>query len=359
MKRSVNLSAWKKITQLIFSLSVFTAATAYAAPGTDPISQIENYLDEIRLRIDNIQQSVNEVEQPPLVEKVVETFDFNVCASLGSFLWAGGQFDISAPVKLEGEVQPGLEVVSALAQAFAALSGAVSGNLNGAAELTANVCLDMYKLSKVLLEEIQLQAGDDPVGLLGDLSQDSRDYLIAFAQANPAGFYNALLEPTTNQAFGFNPDTVTNVAYAVDQAIQSRSFVDNPSALFTDATAQINNLIAILPFAGHIENDLNAVFNAADTLNPCNYRSQVPGVAAQSILNGSCAAVAGVESSLDTVVDTLDNLLMLADIEAAVEFAEDALTVVRNTTFVAINGLVSGVQTATSVFCNAIPVISC
>ena len=342
---------------LVLVLALIHWVPAFSAPGTDPVSEIEVYLDQIRAKIDSIQQSVNEIEEPPLAEKVVDTFSFSSCASLGALAIAGGGFDLTVPVKLEGEAQPGLKAVSALVQAWAAIDGSVSGSLDGTAALDATVCLDLYKLSKVLVEEALLQVGDEPVGLLGDLSQDTRNYLLALAHANPTQLYNTLLTPVTNQQFGFNPSTLENIAYALDGEILSSQFAIQPAQLLSNAEDQLARIASIVPFAGNIRTEISSIFTSSASLNPCTYQSDIPG---QIILEATCTGLGSAVANISEAVDILDNILLLSKLEQAVNTAETVFGFLKNTTLVAIDGLISGLNTAKDGICGVLdPIVNC
>ena len=334
------------------------STSAFAAPGTDYQSQVEAYLDQIREKVNSIQQSVDAVEEPPLAEQVVEALSFETCASLETLLQVGGGLNLSVPVQAEGEAKPGLAIFSALLKAHAALKTSLSGGLDAGAGVNITVCFDLYKLAKILKEEAEYQTAGVDVGLLGDISQDSRDFLVALVDTNPAALYNTLLAPGVdgmNETLGFNPAMVTEVANAIDDALLTSQFIPNPKTLMPDVEDGLNAFAGILPSPGDLTVDIQSLFNEAQKLNPCELVDQIPFDMA-----GNCNPLPPDVDDLIDKVSALNNLLILDSIEDALNQAWGFLTTLVDTTVGQIEGVINWFKSQKSILCSALsPVITC
>jgi hypothetical protein len=359
MKRRLPCPMLKGFKWLFLSLALVFSASSFAASGEDPITQVENYLDQIRARVDAIQQSVGGVEDPPLVEQVAETMSLKACASLSQVAAVGLGGEFKLPVKASGKAEPGAYIVSALIGLNASLQAIISGSLDATPSLSGTVCLDLTKITKVLLENALLQVEGEPVGLLGDISQDARDYLLALAYANPADVYNLLLETGVggvNEAFGFNPEMITDAAYLLDEAIRESEFSDDPEVLLTNVEAGLDTLGYMLPFAGVMDLDFRSIFDDPEVINPCTYKELIPF----GPMNECDEFVDDIDVALADVVDVLNNLLDLFSIENAVYAASTTLNFIKNTSLSAIEWLIDELHQAKEDMCDVLyPVIIC
>lgn len=361
---------------LIASLSLLACASSFAVPRTDAISEIEAYLDQIRTKIDSIQQSVDGVEDPPLAEKIAETFSLETCFSLETLMQLGVGAGLEVPVTAEGKANPGAAIIQGLAKAHAKLNGSLSLGVNGNLGAGFSVCFDLWKIGKALKEEFELQAMEtgvdprvmeSPTGLLGDLSMESRQYLKKLSSVNPTALYNTLLDPTVNAAFGFNLDRTTVVAEALFDEIGDVQFSLDPKNIISDVETRLNKFADVLPFAEVI--DIDSLIGDPEKLNPCNYAHAIPfGSMSGCDELQEIAVGIGANSAVEVVGwyhHTLGNLLELANIKAALELANTLLNDIKNmigstATVGSIKKLIKDVASKKKTLCTQLdPIVDC
>lgn len=136
---------------LISSLSLLVCSQVFAAPGADYVSEVEAYLDQIRTKVNSIQQSVGGIEEPPLAEKVLETFSFQTCLSLKTLMKLGVGTELKVGVLAEGKANPGAAIIQGLAKIHAKLDGSLETGIDGSLGAGFNVCFDLYKIGKALM----------------------------------------------------------------------------------------------------------------------------------------------------------------------------------------------------------------
>lgn len=342
---------------LLALLAVMVWTPVYARPGSDPVSRVEAYLDQIRAKINNIQQSVDGIEEPPISEQIVDAYSLSACASLDALLSASLNASVTEPIEVDGQAEPGAAVISGLLEALVQLNGSVSGSVSAGATSSIIVCLDLWKLAKILLDQAQTTNGQGPSGLLDQVSDDVKDYVMALAEANPAGAFNHMLDRA--DAFGFDPVTLTTVAeqfetQVLNTDIPSTSITD-PASIFTDVEQRLGSLASTLPFAGDLTTSLSSVFNDPERLNPCNLdSSNLPINQMGAIIDASCSSIGSLDTELATIVDVLDNLFDLETIEQALNATHGILLNVRDNILTAMNDLLDDLEGAKNSFCENI-----
>lgn len=362
---------------LIASLGLLACTTSFAAKSPDAITEIDAYLDQIRTKIDSIQQSVDETEDPPLAEKIMETFSLETCFSLETLMQLGVGAGLEVPVTAEGKANPGAAIIQGLAKVHAKLNGSLSASVDGNLGAGFSVCFDLWKIGKALIEEAELQAMEDGAapqameftgGLLENLSEESQLYLKKLSSVNPTALYNNLLGKDMNEAFGFNLDRTTVVADALyDEIVGEAQFIPDPKTIISDVGTRLNKFADVLPFAEVI--DINSLFDDAEKLNPCNYAGAIPF----GSMNGcdellEIAVKIDVDSAVGVVNwyhDTLYNLLELVNIKAALELANTVLSEIKEMigsteTAGSIKKLIKDVASKKATLCTQLnPIVEC
>jgi len=368
---------------------IFLLAMALAVPqalaekksekSNDPISEVEAYLDQIRTKVDSIQQSVDGVVDPPLVGKIVETFSFNTCVSVETLMQVGLGAELEVPLKLEANANPGATVVQGKAEAHAQLSAAVSAGVNQGLGAGFSICFDLWKLGKALVEEFgpstmgnieSVAMGESKSstmeitsGPLAGLSPESLQFLIGLSKMNPAKFYNTLLNPVVNDAFGFNPDRTADVAVALLDVLQEGiQPIPNPQTMISEVESSLNRFTDILPFAEDI--NIKSLIGDPEKLNPCTYMDDVPFVNIKTGLIADCATLQGdgdVVNAVSWVVDTLDNLLgSLAGIKATLALAKNRLNSLKAYALDRIKQRIDDLKAKQASLCNKLdPIVNC
>jgi len=335
-------------------MGLLACTSALADPGTDYVSRVEAYLDRIQIKVDAIQQSVDGIEDPPLAEKVTDAFELETCVSLEAAIGLGLAGKLEIPAKAEAKGNPGAAIFQALIKLHAKLSG--SAEISGGGNLGAgySICFNLWKIGKALKEEINSQAavqGIEPravelsSGPLGDLSLHSQAYLIALSNASPTEFYNVLLTPEVNEVFGFNPDRITTIAYALDDELHGIQSIPNPETMFTDVEASLNRFAGILPFSEAI--DIGSLLDGPEKLNPCSYMDDIPFGSSVDCSELQTGLVDGV----GWVVGVISNLTKLIDIENALIAAKGFLETVWNSTLGEIQDLITPLEEQIETIC--------
>lgn len=344
---------------LIASLCLLACTSSLAKPGADAISEVEAYLDQIRTKVDSIQQSVDGVEEPPLAEKVVETFSFKTCLSLETLMKLGVGAGLEVPVKVEGKANPGAAIFQGLAKLHAKLNGSLSLGTDASLGAGYAVCFDLWKIGKALKEEIELQTAEEGLasrtveftgGFLGGVSPEAQEYLIGLSNVNPSALYNTLLDPAVNEVFGFNPGKTVVVAEALFDEMQGDQLIPDPKTMISDVEARLNKFADVLPFAELI--DIGSLFDDPEKLNPCTYVGDIPFSPISD-----CSELQGAVDEVDWIVQTFGTLLDLANIKTVLDTANGVLNDIfdpLNSTGILkdIGDLINDLKSKKSALCN-------